>query len=294
MNIFVTGAGGFIGRSLAAHLTRAGHILTTHSGRADGPVTVPKNADAVINAAGRLGGGNIPETEVSQANTLLPEQIGLQCVSAGIPLIHLSTPGVCGLLADGREDAPLAPEGPYERSKAEGETRLASLGFPPGGLTVLRPDFVFGAGDRHKLALFRQVARGWFPVVGRSGPLTRPTHARDVCRAVQYSLPGGILAGGLYNIGGPEVLTMAEVVRTAAAAQGRRVFVVSTPRRLLRAVLALGPLCPAPLTESRLRLFGTDRFVSVEKAAAAGFTPMFSFAEAAGDAVSWYRSEKLL
>jgi len=87
---------------------------------------------------------------------------------------------------------------------------------------------------------------------------------------------------------------MGEVARRTAAAMGRRVLVVRAPARLLRLALALGPLCPKALTPSRLRLFGTDRFVSLAKASAAGFTPSFSFDEAAADAVAWYRREKLL
>jgi len=294
VRIYLTGAGGFIGGALKVHLERAGHTVASHLGSSDGPVSVPSDAEVAVNAAGRLVSGRSSPAEVAAANILLPESMGRQCIILGVPLIHLSTPGVCGLLADGSEADPHSPEGLYERSKSEGEERLVALGMPHGGLTILRPDFVFGPGDPHKLPLFRQVSRGWFPVVGRDGPRTRPTHVRDVCRGVLSALPGGRLSGGTFNIGGPEVMTMGEVARRTAAAMGRRVLVVRAPARLLRLALALGPLCPKALTPSRLRLFGTDRFVSLAKASAAGFTPSFSFDEAAADAVAWYRREKLL
>lgn len=294
MRIYLTGAGGFIGSALNVHLERAGHTVKTHSGRSEGPVDVPHDAEAVVNAAGRLVSGGFSHDDVTAANALLPESMGRQCMILGVPLIHLSTPGVCGLAAEGSEDAPHSPEGIYESSKSDGEKRLLALGVPGGGLTILRPDFVFGPADPHKLPLFRQVARGWFPVVGRDGPRTRPTHVRDVCRGVLAALPGGRLSGGTFNIGGPEVLTLGEVARRTATAMGRRVVVVPAPMRLLRLAMALGPLRPRALTPSRLRLFGTDRFVSLAKTSAAGFTPCFSFAEAAADAVAWYRGEELL
>lgn len=294
MRVFLTGAGGFIGGALRTHLERAGHTVAVHSGRSDGPVSVPPYAEAVVNSAGRLVSGLSPQEEVSAANTLLPESLGRQCMALGVPLIHLSTPGVCGLVAEGSEDDPHSPEGLYELSKSQGEKRLLEIGLPAGALTILRPDFVFGPADPHKLPLFRQIARGWFPVVGRDGPRTRPTHVRDVCRGVVSALPGGSLAGGVYNIGGPEVLTMGDVCRRAAAAMGRRVFVVPVPAVLIRLALAMGPLRPSALTPSRARLFGTDRFVSIARASAAGFTPCFSFGEAAAEAVEWYRREKLL
>ncbi len=294
LRVLVTGAGGFIGAAVAEHLAEKGFDVLLHRGRADGRVEVPREAGAVVNAAGRLASGTVTEREAEEANAELPESLGRSCAEVGIPLVHLSTPGVCGLTAGSREDSPISPEGLYEKTKAEGERRLRALDLPPGGLTILRPDFVFGPGDRHKLALFRQAARGWFPVVGREGPKTRPTHVKDVCRAVEASLPGGVLAGGLYHIGGPEVLTMARVARTAGKAAGVRTRVIPAPRWLFRAALALGPLCPPILSRSRLRLFGTDRWVSIDKAAAAGYTPRFSFLTAAQEAVAWYRSEGLL
>lgn len=294
MRIYLTGAGGFIGGALKAHLERSGHAVASHSGRSDGQVSVPSGSGAVVNAAGKLVSSHSSPDDVSAANTLLPESLGRQCMTLGIPLIHLSTPGVCGLVADASEDEPHAPEGLYERTKSQGEKLLLALGMPPGSLTILRPDFVFGPADPHKLPLFRQIARGWFPVVGSDGPRTRPTHVRDVCRAVLSALPGGRLAGGTYNIGGPEVLTMGEVCRRSAAAMGRRVLVLPVPFLLVKLALRMGPLRPGALTPSRARLFGKDRFVSISRASAAGFTPCFSFGEAAAEAVEWYRKEKLL
>lgn len=294
MKVFITGSGGFIGGALAKHLERTGHAVLHHPGRAYGPLVVPEEADAVVNAAGRLGGKGTSRDELTEANALLPEALGSMCLEMGIPLVHLSTPGVCGLMAEGSEDLPFSPGGDYERTKAEGEQRLLALKLPPGALTILRPDFVFGAGDRHKLDFFRQAARGWFPVVGREGPRTRPTHSRDVCRAVLASLPGGRLSGGVYNVGGPQVFSMAALAREAGNALGKRVLVLPAPRWLLRVGLSMGPLRPGALTESRLRLFGTDRFVSIRKAATAGFTPRHTFAEACTEAVSWYREKGLL
>jgi len=294
LRVLVTGAGGFIGGAVAGYLAGEGHEVLLHRGRKDGGVEPAPGVGAVVNAAGKLVSGGTGEREALEANAGFPEALGRMCAGAGVPLIHLSTPGVCGLVPGSRENSPLAPEGLYERTKAEGERRLGALDLPPGGLTILRPDFVFGPGDGHKLVLFRQAAGGWFPVVGREGARTRPTHVLDVCRAVAASLPGGPLAGGLYHIGGPEVLSMARIARIAGNAAGVKTRVIPAPRWLFRAALALGPLCPRALSKSRLRLFGTDRWVSIDKAAAAGFTPRFSFRKAAEDAVAWYRSEGLL
>lgn len=294
MRVFLAGATGFIGSALEAYLKKEGHTVTAHRGRSDGSPRIPKDAEAAVNAAGRLGGGSVPRRELMEANALFPELLGKQCAGLGIPLVHLSTPGVCGLVPDAREDGALAPSGSYEETKAKGEELLNALDFPPGGLTILRPDFVFGAGDRHKLPLFRQASRGIFPLVGRNGGRTRPTGVRDVCRAVEASLPGGPLAGGLFNVGGPEVLTMRRIALEAGTALGTGVLPLPFPRWLYSVVASLGPLCPEPLSRDRIRLFGSDRFVSIRKASKAGFNPQVPFIDAAGEAVSWYRAKGLL
>lgn len=295
MKVFVAGAGGFIGGAVASHLERAGHTVAAHIRSRDGdirPGSVPAGTDLVVNSAGRLGGAGVDERALEAGNVVPARVLAGEASRLGIPMVHLGTPGVSGLAAAATEDLPPAPWGPYERSKALAEEILRSI-VPEGRLTILRPDFVYGPGDVHKAALFRQAARGWFPMVGRGRSRIRPTYVLDVSRACAEAMPGGRLEGGIYNIGGPEVVTVSELVAAVGGALGRRVLRIPLPGAVYRAAIALG-LFRGALSESRYKLFGTDHFVSIDKASSAGFTPCTGLASGLASTVTWLRSEGLV
>ncbi|NLP04517.1 NAD-dependent epimerase/dehydratase family protein [Candidatus Fermentibacteria bacterium] len=295
MRVFVAGAGGFIGGAVTALLERYGHEVTAHVRSRDGDVragSVPRGTDLVVNSAGRLGGAGVDESALDEGNTAPARVLAGEASRLGIPIVHLGTPGVTGLAAGASEDLPPAPWGPYERSKARAEEVLRSI-VPEGMLTILRPDFVYGPGDFHKAALFRQAAKGWFPMVGMGGARIRPTFVLDVARACIEAMPGGRLEGGVFNIGGPEVVTVSELVAAVGRALGRRVLRVPVPRAAFRAAIAIG-LFGRVLSESRYMLFGRDHFVSIEKASSAGFTSCTGLASGLASTVTWLRSEGLV
>lgn len=297
MRIFITGAEGFIGSLLAKTLEAEGHHVIRHIWSKEGDLdsgAIPEQSDVIINCAGRLGGQDSSEAEMEEANANLPAALGKFCIERHSTLIHLSTPGVAGLHADSTEKDAYAPWGFYEQTKAKGERALLELGMSNGSLTILRPDFVYGPGDRHKLTLFRQIVKGWFPLIGRGESKLRPTYVGDVCRAVLASLPGGLLNGGLYNIGGPRVVTVRELVDTISSTMGIGVRFIGLPRFLFRFLLLLGPLKPSSLSRSRCRLFGEDHFVSISKASDSGFEPETSLKDGLRTTVKWYRESGLL
>lgn len=295
MKVFVAGAGGFVGGAVAALLESAGHEVAAHVRSRDGdvrPGSVPADTGLVVNSAGRLGGAGVDEAALDAGNVSPARVLAHEAARLGIPVVHLGTPGVAGLVAGASEDLPPAPWGAYERSKARAEEILRSI-VPEGRLTILRPDFVYGPGDVHKAALFRQAAKGWFPLVGTGGARIRPTYVLDVARACMESMPGGRLEGGVFHIGGPEVVTVSELIAAVGRALGRRVLRIPLPRAAFRAAIALG-LFRGVLSESRYLLFGRDHFVSIEKASSAGFVPGTDLARGLEAAVSWLRAEGMV
>lgn len=292
MIVFLTGATGFIGKYLQKELVNKGHQVHTHSFSKNGTFTsLPNNTELVINSAGRLGGQNASIQELTDANVNLPVTLAKECNRLSIPLIHLSTPGVTGLTPNAKEDQPFEPLGEYEASKAEAEKQLKLVCRK---LTILRPDFVFGAGDKHKLPLFKQVNKGWFPLIGSGSAQTRPTDVRDVVEAVIESFPGKPLAGGLYNIGGPDVLSVKNIAEHISVALGKSVQFYPIPRIVFKIALAFRPVCPKALSKSRYQLFGSDRYCNTEKAAKKGFTPSRPFTITAIDTIAYYKKHGLL
>ncbi|MCK5063983.1 MAG: hypothetical protein KAQ97_01800, partial [Candidatus Fermentibacteraceae bacterium] len=105
---------------------------------------------------------------------------------------------------------------------------------------------------------------------------------------------GGILSGGLYNIGGPEIVTFREFTREISKALSKDLRCISIPRLAFKLALLLGPLRPKALSRSRFRLFGEDHFVSIKKAESDGFNPLWNVSDGIARTVSWYQSMKLL
>ena len=264
----------------------------------DGDLTeasIPEKVDVIVNCAGRLGLPGVTSNQLTQSNVTLPILLADICRARNIHLIHLSTPGIAGLSADITEESPAEPWGDYEKSKYQAEEALRKHSISNSGLlTILRPDFVYGPGDRHKLPFFKQVGKGWLPLIGFKDVRIRPTFVSDVCSAIEDSMPGKCLNTGLFNIGGPEVVSIKEFGILIAQKMERKLFAIPIPKFFYVLALRSGPFKPRSLSRSRLRLFSEDHYVSISKAADAGFTSSISLSDGILKTLEWYRFEKLL
>ncbi len=115
----------------------------------------------------------------------------------------------------------------YARGKALGETRVLD-GFSMA--TILRPSIVFGKDDNF-LNLFGGMIE-MLPVLPVFGPEAKLqlVYADDVAEAVAVALEHPELHGGhIYELGGPEQLTMMDIHERIAAAQGRKRTFIAVP-----------------------------------------------------------------
>jgi uncharacterized protein YbjT (DUF2867 family) len=120
-----------------------------------------------------------------------------------------------------------ASDGTYASTKALGE-QLVTEAFPQA--TILRPSVIFGADDQ-----FVQMFAGLvsmmpaLPVFGPDAKL-QPVWVDDVAAAAANALEDPASHGGkTYELAGPEVLTMMDLHRSIAAAQGRQRLLVPVP-----------------------------------------------------------------
>src|SRR5262249_40417889 len=107
----------------------------------------------------------------------------------------------------------------YGRSKWAGEV-AAREAFPD--LVVLRPAPVFGPEDQ----LFNRCAElarrlPLLPLVGGDTPV-QPIYVGDVANAITAACAGGAQAGTVYELGGPEVITLRHLCDRAQQWSGRR------------------------------------------------------------------------
>lgn len=211
LNVFVTGATGFIGGHLCAALAGAGHqvVALCRPGsdqtrlenldgvrRVDGDVTVPASlrapsasADAVVHLAGT--------NHANKASTYYRvNRDGTQNVAASVPagahfilMSALAAQGPSAALTPTRTAGAEAPIGDYGRSKLSAEHVLSGR----DNTTILRPAITYGPGDPQLLNWCKLVRRRIVPIV--ADLQLSFLHVDDLCSLVVQRLAAGAARG---------------------------------------------------------------------------------------------------
>ena len=259
LSVLILGGSGFVGQALCEQLTRqmggaaritvptrrwaAGKTVQSIPGVTvvqadvfnDLPRLVPGH-DAVVNLIAILQGS---AAAFEHVHVELPRRIAPAMHGAGVKrLVHVSALGVA-------EHAPSR----YLRSKAAGEAVLQVAAQTQGlELTLLRPSLLFGDGDA-SVNLFARLQRV-FPLMPLAGADARlqPVWVQDLARAIVQVLLRPDTAGQTFEIAGPRVLTLAELVKLAGRVAGcpRPVLPLPGPLATLQA-LAMECLPGEPL-----------------------------------------------
>jgi uncharacterized protein YbjT (DUF2867 family) len=199
----------------------------------------------VINLVGVLYDGR-GASSFAQAHVALPEKIVAACQRKGVSrLLHMSA-----INAD--THGPSA----YLRSKGEGEAIVRTLA---PDATVFRPSVIFGREDRF-LNLFAQLQR-MLPVVLLGSPEARfqPVFVADVAAAFIAALEAPAALGQHYDVCGPKVYTLRELVKYAGAVSGHPRPVIGLGPRLSWVQAALLELLPGHvLTRDNYRSMKVD------------------------------------
>jgi uncharacterized protein YbjT (DUF2867 family) len=158
----------------------------------------------------------------------------------------------------------------YARTKAAGEKAVRDV-FPEA--VILRPSVVFGPEDDffNRFGALARIAPA-LPLIGGGHTKLEPVYAGDVAKAVVASLTGKAAAPVPYELGGPEIVTLKEVMTRVLDYTMRRRLLVPIPFWLAKLQAAFMQLLPTPpLTIDQVRLLQTDNVVS-EEARRAGRT----------------------
>ena len=129
---------------------------------------------------------------------------------------------------------------------------------------ILRPSVVFGPEDEffNRFAALARISPA-LPLIGGGKTKFQPVFAGDVAKAVIAGLTGKAKAGAPYELGGPEVLTMREVMQRVLAYTMRKRLFVPLPFLLAKLQGAVLQLLPnPPLTLDQVRLLESDNVVS--------------------------------
>ena len=143
----------------------------------------------------------------------------------------------------------------YGRTKGEGEAAVRSE-FP--GATIIRPSLVFGAEDQltNRFATMAQLP--FMPVVAGARRF-QPVYVRDLGRAIAMAaLDPARFGGKTFDIAGPEVMTMREMLEQIARIAGQSPSFVDVPDPIAALIANFGFLPGAPLTRDQWLMLQHD------------------------------------
>ena len=237
-NVLILGGTGFVGQSLCALIAESGHatqmtVPTRRVSRAlelglpasaalvsadvHDPAQLTKlmeGRDAVVNLIAILHGS---QAQFGRIHVELLRTLVAACRANGVRrIVHVSALGVDS-----------ANPSQYLRSKAEGEQVLKHADLDT---TILRPSVIYGEKDRF-LNLFARLL-AFAPVFPLACAKARfqPVWVEDVARAILVCLERPETAGLTIECAGPDIFTLAELVRLAGRWSGHERPVLSLPQ----------------------------------------------------------------
>jgi uncharacterized protein YbjT (DUF2867 family) len=277
MKIFLTGATGFVGKTLLQRLLKEGHAVRAslrglgHGARlvqsfhnigdfrwifgdvvsGQGLDTEMEECDAVIHLVGIIveKGSNTFEN----VHHLGTRHVVEAAKKTGIKrFVQMSAVGV---RPDGVSD--------YQTSKWRGEEEVRRSGIP---FCILRPSLIFGqggfveemAGVMKRSPLFR-------PVPGDGRPKFRPISVADVALCFTLALTTDAATGQTIDLGGADELTLNQVLGEIATYAGVTKPAVHIPMPLMKIGARLAQLLPAPpVTVGQLRMLEEGSTCDIE------------------------------
>jgi len=248
---------------LAFHLQPIGRVGQIHAVQANlrYPASVAaamRDSHAAINLVGILTESGAQRFDAVQAEGAAT--VAKAAAAVGARMVQVSAIG-----ADANSAAS------YARAKAAGEQ--AVLETLPSA-TIIRPSVVFGPEDQftNRFAALAQMSPV-LPLIGGGLTKMQPVYVGDVATAIADAVDGKTRAGGIYELGGPEVLSFREILEYILQVTDRKRMLLSLPFGLARMKAALLQFAPGALklTPDQVELLRHDNVVS-EDAKSEGLT----------------------
>jgi len=272
--VTIFGGSGFIGRYVCEALVKAGVRLRVAA-------RDPRRA-FFLQPLGQVGQIGFARADLGRADTIEAAVAG---ASAVINLVGLFKGDLHAIHVEGAGHAAAAArdagassfvqvsaigadpgaESNYGRTKGLGE-RAVREAFPQA--TIIRPSVVFGPEDEFTNR-FASMAR--LPLLPVIAPRTRfqPLFVRDLGEAIaRAALDPQRHGGKVYELGGPQTLTMRELNARVAAMAGQRPAIVDVPDVIVDGLAKLGFLPGAPLSSDQWKMLARD---NVAAEGASGF-----------------------
>jgi len=268
LSICILGGTGFLGTRLVARLIKDGHRVTVLSRDREQHkhlLVLPglslencdvyeeaqlserfRGNDVVINLIGILNERGFGGNGFRRAHTEITRGVLRASRSAGVARL---------LQVSALKASAQAPSY-YLRTKGEAESLIREHGGAPDW-TIFQPSVIFGPGDSllNRFAALLAAIPLVFPLA-RPNARFQPVFVDDVVEALRQSLHGGACSRQTYELGGPQVYSLREIVSLVAKLTGRRRWIVGLPNFLGRLQALIMDFVPG-------RLFSSDNYRSL-------------------------------
>ncbi len=271
--ILVAGGTGFVGSGIVRELARRGKevaVLTRDAGRTPGRFSglAVEYRQGDVRDADSLGSA-VRGAEVVIGCVQFPGS-PMENQRRGFTFEEIDAAGTEWLVRAAKEagvsryiylsGAGAAPDAEYHwfRAKWRAETAVRESGIP---YVIFRPSWVYGPED---VSLNRFLGMSRFlpfvPMIGDSNrQRLQPVFVDDVARAVAEAVESPAAENQVLEIGGPDVLSMNEIVRTALRVAGRRRLLLSAPKGLMKMLATFLQRLPGPpLTPDAIEFITQD------------------------------------
>lgn len=322
--VLVTGATGFTGVHLVNRLCESGatvRAIVRDSSNLDAikhlPITffrgdvydeavcqeATKGAHYVFHVAAAFREAKIEDDIYTRVHLESTQHLARQCALEPDfkRFVHVSTAGVHGHIENppGDENSPISPGDEYQRTKVLAEDWVMAFAKETGlPLTVVRPNAIYGPGDRRLLKIFKMARMPVVPILGMGCKnLYHLVHVTDLVDFMIYAAEQTNTLGEIYLCGADEAISLVDMINRIAGRLGTKPRILRLP---VTPFFWIGDLCEAickplgiepPIYRRRVAFYTKDRSFDTGKMRSTGFSNHCTNEQGIDSLTDWYVKE---
>ncbi len=253
-NIFITGAGGFVGKYIVEYF-KSNYQFTKFN--KNGSILI--HSDIVVHLAGKAHDlKNVTDfSEYYTVNTELTKKLfDAFLLSDAKVFITLSSVKAAADTLESvlTEDCLPNPNTHYGKSKLLAEEYILSKTIPAGKrVYILRPTMIHGPGNKGNLNLLYKIVNKGFP-----WPLGAFENQRsfcsidNLCFIINELIKNEGIPSGVYNVADDEPLATNDIIKFIAESKNKKYYILNISKSIIKLLSKLGDLLKLPLNSERL------------------------------------------